>query len=183
MRRYAWIVITVSLWTTACNTAPFGTVVGSGVRVTQEMPVGEFTSIEVGQAIQVDVSRDEECAVSLTADDNLFPHIKVTTEGGTLRIFQSARAVQLQQPIQAKVKMPNLEGVYLSGSSQATVREFKSPTDFKARLTGASVLKGTLEASRVEVDANGASKVSLKGAANGADLKATGASQLDLSDF
>src|SRR5262249_44154794 len=62
-------------------------------------------------------------------------------------------------------------------------REFKSPTDFKARLTGASVLKGTLEASRVEVDANGASKVSLKGAANGADLKATGASQLDLSDF
>jgi RNA polymerase sigma factor (sigma-70 family) len=155
----------------------------SGKEVTRELKIADFTALDVSGIFRVNVSRADGFRVAVTAEEALFPHVKVVKKGGTLHLSldTQGKSVRTQQPLQVTITMPRLEGVRLSGVSRVAVTGFKSDGNFQASLSGASRLQGTLTAGGVKIASSGASRVSLAGSARDAKLSAGGASRLDLA--
>jgi RNA polymerase sigma factor (sigma-70 family) len=157
---------------------------GSGHAVTRKMDFADFTTVEVSNVFRVEITRADSFATAVTADDNLFPYIKVTKEGSTLRIALDASQKSVwATTLKASIAMPALEGVSLSRASQATLKGFKSAKGFKASVTGACRLDGDIEAGQVDLDVVEAGTVTLKGAARGARISASRACSLFLDDL
>jgi RNA polymerase sigma factor (sigma-70 family) len=157
---------------------------GSGKEVTQDMKMADFTSVEVGGPFHVEITRGKEFRVTVTADDNVMPYVKVARKGSGLEIGLDSKGLSFQNvTLKAAVVMPALEKVSAAGASHVSVRGFKSEKDCKVEVSGASHLSGDIQAQTVNLEASGASHISLKGSAKRAHLTASGASHLALSDF
>ncbi len=157
---------------------------GSGKEETRDMKMADFTAVEVGGPFHVDITQAKEFRVTVTADDNVMPYVKVTRKGSALEIGLDGKGLSIQNvTLKAAVTMPALEKVSAAGASHVSVRAFKSEKDCKVEASGASHLSGDLQARAVDLDASGASHVSLKGSAKRARLTASGASHLALLDF
>jgi hypothetical protein len=77
--------------------------------------------------------------------------------------------------------MPELTGLALSGASRGNLDGFRSTRLVEIDVSGASQLRGRIEAGDGRVKASGASQVDLSGSANNVTVEASGASQLHLS--
>jgi RNA polymerase sigma factor (sigma-70 family) len=157
---------------------------GSGKEATRELKLSDFTAVDVGNVFQVEITRATSFRVTITADDNVLPYVKATKDGAALKIgLDGARRNFQNVTLKAVVTMPALEGVSVSGAGKVTIGGFKSEKDCKLRASGASSLKGDLQAGTADVGATGASHISLKGSAREARLSGEGASHLALAEF
>jgi RNA polymerase sigma factor (sigma-70 family) len=157
---------------------------GSGKLITKEMKVGEFTSVDVSNAFSVNIIQGQSFQITVNADDNLFSYIKVVNEDAGLRVFLDAKNKSFQNAtLEAAITMPSLSGLNLGGACRAAIKGFKGIKSFRAKVGGASHLKGDIEAAELRLDANGASRIELNGLAKSATLSATGASWLRLADL
>jgi RNA polymerase sigma factor (sigma-70 family) len=157
---------------------------GSGKAVTKEMDLADFTAVDVRSVFRIEITQADKFRTAITADDNLFPYIKVVKEGSTLRISLDTKEKSISaKTLKATITMPALEAVTLGGASQVTFKGFKSAKRFKAKVTSASRLNGEIEADQLNLDAIGAGRATLKGSAKKARISATQASSLRLDDF
>jgi RNA polymerase sigma factor (sigma-70 family) len=158
---------------------------GSGKAVTKEMNLSDFTAVDVRSVFQVEITRADEFRTAITADDNLFPYIKVVKEGSTLRISldSKGKSITTTKALKAAIAMPALEAVTLGGASRVTFKDFKSAKSLKVKVTSASRLDGEIKASQINLDATDAATVTLKGSAKKARISATQASTLHLGDL
>jgi RNA polymerase sigma factor (sigma-70 family) len=157
---------------------------GSGKEATKEFKVSGFTTVEVGDVFQVEITQADSFRTTITADDNVLPFVNAVKEGNTLKIRLDGQNRSFQNvTLKASVAMPSLEGVTLRGASHVTLGGFKSATDFKVRASEASKLQGEIQAGDADLEAAGASHVTLKGSAKKTRLSAKEASQLALTDF
>jgi serine/threonine-protein kinase len=181
MRTSALAMLLFCFIALGCATAE--TVTGSGQLVTKELNLADFTGVDISSAFTVEITQGAAFKVSITTDDNVMEHIKVTKEGSALKIGMTPNQAYRNVTLKAAITMPTLQAVNLAGATNATVQGFKSTEPFKANLVGASTLKGRIDADSVEIDAVGGSKATLEGSAKSGQLKAVGASQLNLADF
>jgi hypothetical protein len=176
---------------------------GSGVLVTEDMDFGDFTRVEVGYAFQVEIVQSDQFSVSITADDNLFEYIRVSRQGSTLKIGVQPAVMFRSATYRAKVTMPQLLSLELSGATQGTVSGFQSTEDLDIEVSGASSLEleeilagdttfdvsgaskiiGEIAAHDVNFDISGASTVRLLGMADDIKLDLSGASHVEMADF
>lgn len=182
MKTRAWATLLVCLLAAAPGCAR-DQVVGSGKPVTKEFNVADFDAVDISSTFHVEITRGDSFRVAVTADDNVMEHVKVAKQGSTLKIALAPDMNYRDVTLKATIAMPALQAVDVSGASQATLKGFKSTESFKAKLVGASKLDGKIEAGKVDIEATGASTVSLEGSAKDAKLSAVGASQLQLGDF
>ncbi|MBI5303162.1 MAG: DUF2807 domain-containing protein [Chloroflexi bacterium] len=160
-------------------------VVGSGKLLTKNFQFNDFTEVQVGNAFQVEITRADTFSVSVTTDDNLFDHLRVEKQGNALRIFFAPDITvrQMSRESQAKITLPALERLNLSGATTGAISGFKSAQSFDANISGASKLSGDIEVGNARIEASGASSVTLSGSAKNTTLIASGASQLNLANF
>jgi RNA polymerase sigma factor (sigma-70 family) len=159
------------------------TIRGSGKEITQELKLAGFTSVNVESVFHVEVTQGKEFRVAVTTDDNVMSHVNVTKDGSALRVgLESGKQIQ-NVTLKAVIIMPSLEGLNVSGASHATVTGFKSEKDCRLRTSGASHLKGDLQADKLDLEASGASHVALKGSAKKVRIAADGASHVEMADF
>ncbi len=157
---------------------------GSGKEATRELKLSDFTTVDVGDAFQVEVTRGKSFRVTITADDNVLPHVQATKDGPTLKVGLDRAGRSFQDvTLKAAVTMPALEGVRASGASRVTIAGFNSARDCKLRASGAGSLTGDLEAQAVDLAATGAGRISLTGSAREARISGEGAGCLALADF
>jgi len=172
---------------------------------TEQMDFRDFTHIDAGYACELEVSCSDSYSVSITAGDNLIKSVKVDKQDGTLRIRRTLSSLRGLIPgtYQAKITMPVLERLDLSGASKGTVTGFSSKGNFitslngasalaildmsagdmKFKLAGASKVTGQAKGADAEFNLSGASRVELEGSANKIVIDAAGASHLDLAGF
>jgi hypothetical protein len=155
---------------------------GSGQTTTKSFELSDFTGVNVSNAIRATIKQGESYSVSVTADDNLWDHMKVRTNGKTLELGLQPGAYN-NTHISAEITMPALDSLTLSGASQGTVNGFKSTSPLAMDLSGASRASGDAQAASAEISLSGASNISLSGAANSLSLDASGASRADLASF
>jgi hypothetical protein len=164
-----------------------------------------FSKIEVGSAFEVEVVQSSTWSVVLTAQEKLFEQIAVTKSGDTLEINLEwgwgtwVSSWGYQRP-KARITVPELSVLKLSGASKGSARGFKSDHDTDVFLSGASSLDidieaagsgievsgasrltGRLKANDVRLQVNGASNATLSGSAVTIDLDASGASRAELT--
>ncbi len=158
-----------------------GVVVGSGKLATQEFTFSDFKQVDVGSAFEVEITQADSYRVSITADDNLFEHIRVVKEGGTLKIGLKAITNLGPVTLKAEVTMPQLQGLEFSGATRGTVSGFSSTENLDVEVSGASRVELVeMSAGDVKFDVSGASKVTGDLIAGNADFDVSGASSVQL---
>ena len=160
-------------------------ITGSGNVVTQEETFTGFDKVDVSHTFKVDISQGHTFSVVIRVDDNLVEYLEVVKRGSTLKIgLKPGRPYNIRKAtMEAEVTMPELTGLELSGASQGTITGFKSTKRLDADVSGASQLRGDIEAGDARFDVSGASQVTLSGSGQDVTIDASGASIVELADF
>jgi len=152
--------------------------------VTREEAFTGFDKVDVSHAFQVDVSQGDTFSVVIRIDDNLVQYLDVVKEGNTLKIgLKPGWETIRPRTEQAKITMPELTGLILSGASRGTITGFKSAEGLSLNVSGASSLQGDIEAGDASFSASGSSKVTLNGSAQDVMIDASGSSEFNLADL
>lgn len=188
MRRifFAIFAIPLTIGTTAGCTClnPFhDTITGSGVLTTIRKDFVDFSRIELSHSFRGTINRAEGYQIELRTDDNIVPYLLVSKIGETLKISLESGHDYQHTTLQADITLPDLRGLKLSGASTAETSGFSSYHAFDSRISGASMLSGSLFAGDMDLSLSGASRLSLKGKGGKLRIDASGASSLDLGDF
>ena len=183
------------------STGGLGQVIGSGEPVTKYYDFTGFTKVAVDSGFTVDIDYAETSEVSVTVDDNLVKeHLKVELDGDTLRIGLADLWQYRDVTLRARVVMPRITGLEVSGASSVQVTRFASgdPLELSASgasavhlgpvragavtldVSGASRVEGSASLGEVAGEVSGASAVGLAGSADGLRLEASGGSRLEL---
>ena len=141
--------------------APAGQVEGSGNPVTQEFDYENFTAVNVGNSCKLEITPGDAYSVSVTIDDNLVEYLVVEEERRSLRISLQPDQRYSNVTFEAKIVMPDLQSVSLEGASQGAVSGFQELESPILVVAGASKLTGDLQATNLNVTAEGASTVSV----------------------
>lgn len=158
-------------------------VIGSGKLATEDFNFSGFTKVEAHNGFQVELTKSSTFSIEITADDNVHEYIEVTKSGETLKIGlewgRSYRPVTLK----AKITMPDLYRINLSGGSRASIIGFSSSHDFSVELSGGSRVTGNITAGDANFELSGGSRVNLEGTGDDLVVSGSGGSQLDLEAF
>lgn len=174
----------------------------TGPPVTRSYDLTDFTIIEIGHAFKLEVTPADTYSITINASESLFEHIKVTKSGDRLEISIDRLFFHFNRSPRAKITMPELRGLHLSGASEGNVTGFRSSQDFvltlsgaseldldmemgafESEITGASKLSGYLKATNSDIELSGASEIELGGSGGNTRIDASGASQINLADF
>ncbi len=155
---------------------------GSGNLVTEEKDFTDFMIVEAGWDFEVEITQSDSYSVDITADDNLFDYLEISKTGNTLTIGMKRSVIGT---LEARITMPDLYELKLSGGSHGTLQEFTSSHEFSVDLSGGSHLSGDFTTSEdAQFTLSGGSHLTgLAGAANDLTISGSGGSHLDLSDF
>jgi len=179
-----FVLFVVSLLA-GCALIPEVSITGSGNVVTQEFALTGFDKVDVSNAFTAEITQGDSFSVVIRTDDNLVQYLEVIKRGSTLKIgLKPGRSYSIRKAtMKAKVSMPELTGLDLSGASHGTITGFESTNALDVDLSGASSLRGDIEAGDARFDISGASHVTLSGSARDATIDASGASSVDLGGF
>jgi len=157
---------------------------GSGNVVTREEAISDFDKVDISHSFDVDIKQGEAFSVLIRVDDNLVEQLQVEKFGSTLKIgLKPGVSIVSNATLEAEITMPELTGVDISGASNATISGFKSTKNLNVDLSGASSLRGDIEAGDTSIDLSGSSEATMTGSGANLTLDASGSSDVDLSDF
>ena len=185
MRKAITVIMLVSVLISAalfmgCSTTTPGNV------VTEEKDFSNFTRVDVSGTFNVEITQSDSFSTVITADTSFYDYVEVAKSGDTLKIFLNPRHTFTDftlraRTLEAKITMPALYGLRLSGASKGAVSGFKSSHDFTLAVSGASSMNlNDIQVGNVELEISGASKVNGKIDAGNVNLKISGASQVEL---
>lgn len=156
----------------------------SGTTVTESFDLAGFDAVRLSHAFDAEVVRAAEFSVEVTIDDNLRDRLIVEVRGDTLHIgLESGTSIRGNVTLDARVTLPELAELRLSGASRARLSGFDAAGDVVLRASGASRIQGELAAQTVAINLSGASSAEIVGSAETATFEASGASRFDLADF
>lgn len=173
-----------------------------GPVVTRDFEISDFTAVDISHAFTVDIVPSQAYKVSITANDNLFDNMEVSKSGTTLKISLKDPVHFGPITLKARVGMPELTALSISGATKGTALGFKSDKDFSLKVSGASRLdmdmetgkftadisgassaNGVLKARDSKFDVSGACRIKLNGSADNTTLGLSGASTADMPGF
>jgi hypothetical protein len=174
----------------------------------REFNLSGFTRINVRFAMEVEIVKSDSYSVSVSGSDMLVDNIDVSLEGDRLIIGYKLNLISFfTAPFtraHARITLPELRELNITGAVRGTVKGFDSPGDFALSVAGASRLdisdmsSGSMKwdisgashidgqvkiAGDVDIRVAGATRVELKGSAQDLNIEATGASHIDLKDL
>lgn len=175
-------IAVIALVSAACN--GLGTAItGSGRPVTKTYDFVGFTGVSGMSAFHVEITQGPAFHVEVTTDDNLAEYLRVEKSGSTLQLHTAPNLSLRNVTLTAKVTMPELAELRMSGATDASVTGFQSDKPLTIELSGASRLKGDLNVGDSNVQISGASQARLRGKAKKLTVSASGASQVEFAEF
>lgn len=153
---------------------------GSGKIAMREYRLSGFTAIRAAR-FDIEIIRSDTYGVTVRADDNVIDRLAVRASGKTL-VLGTKPMFWFFGPLtlEATVKMPALTTINLSDAATARVSDFRGVGSLDLELSGASEMRGNIEAEAISFLASGASRVRLGGSAGRVTIEGSGASKLDL---
>ena len=137
-----------------------GCVQGQGPVTSETREVGAFSRIEASAGIRVVVRIGPSEAIEVTAQENLLPVIATDLRGDTLSIEASEDFTTLE-PVTITVVVPALDGITLSGGSQAVIDGLDAES-LELRIRGGAQVTAAGSVDSVELDAGGGATASLE---------------------
>ena len=117
----------------------------SGNIITEDKDFSDFSRVDVGGAFDVVIEQSNSYSVTISADEDYFDYIIVNKTGDTLKISIEPHHTFTDftigaRALKAEITMPTLNGLLISGATQATITGFQSSEDFQVEVSGASSL-------------------------------------------
>jgi hypothetical protein len=139
------------------NVFPFiSSIKGSGNEVTRTFDYQGFSAIDAGYGFNLDVTQGNEYSIILFVDDNVEDKLRVSKSGDTLKIsLEPGSYANLN--LNAKITMPSLNSLELSGGARGNISGFSSTHDFNLDLSGGSGANIDGLAGDLKIDASGGS--------------------------
>jgi len=147
-----------------------------------------FNEVRVSSKFRVFIEQGDEYEVMLKGNERDLDDIYIRRNGNSLQVKHRDHEWGWWDPdtwkddIALYVKMPNLEGLDLSGACKAKIAGFKEG-DLEIELTGASEIDANISPDYLTLDLVGASKVTLDGEARKVKVDMAGASKIKAYDF
>ena len=151
MKRATVAVLTTLIVSLVLMVGCEGVVVGSGDLKTETYNFSDFTTIEAHKGFQLELTRSSTFSVEITTDDNLIEYLEVDKSGTTLKISLQQNRLYTSATLRAKITMPDLNRLDLSGGSQADVTGFDLSHDLSVELSGGSRVTGDISADDVDL--------------------------------
>ncbi|MFZ4583322.1 MAG: GIN domain-containing protein [Paludibacter sp.] len=144
--------------------------------------VDRFTSIEVSDNIEVELTQDSVKQFVVSAPENVHSQIITEVIDGKLKIY--TEKFLLNFPVKIKINTDSIYEIRGSGAAQiSTTSTFKSPY-LAIKLSGASQSDLNFEVSGdTQVDLSGASNANIEGTSLKLNIDASGASKFNGSSF
>lgn len=181
-----FIVVTLTaLLLTSCNyNVNLKSITGSGDVVKENRTVTEsFKSIEISNAIDLEIEQSDKTEIIVEADDNLISKIRTRIENGVLIIdcdYNSFLDVESKKVI---VKMPLIEELKASSSSSISSNNTWKGEEIAIRASSAANIKLTLEFERVNAKASSAGTIVLYGLALDLNANSSSGSEIDADEL
>ena len=93
---------------------------GSGNRIRQMRPAGEFTRVIADDAMDVEIRIGPRASIEIEGDDNLIDRVSAEAEKGTLHL-RVRGSYRVREPMVARITVPQLERVDLEASGNARI--------------------------------------------------------------
>jgi hypothetical protein len=155
-----------------------GSVRGSGVVVSENRQLEDFSSIEINYPAEVTVQQGTTTSVKVEAEDNLLPQLVMRTSGDTLYIENSqrdwGRRVNPTRPVRITMTVKDLQRVDFP--SAGTLRVGKFQTDrLEVSISGAGTIDlANLTARSLSIDLSGAGSITASGSADTLNVDISG---------
>jgi hypothetical protein len=134
---------------------------GNGDIKTETRPIGDFTTLEATGAYEVTWTHGAP-ALQITADSNLLKHIETDVDGKKLDI-EWEKQLRPTRKIKVRISSSELVGAELNGAVRLNAADMRT--------------------SNFVLEANGATRVELKGTLDGLAASMNGASRLDAEEL
>ncbi len=174
-------MVPVIIFLTGCSAiSPLS---GSGNVITKEMGFSDFTSVEISNGFTAEIIQSDTYNITFTADDNLFPYLKVQYNYSKLKIYLEPFYSLAFSTKRVRITMPSIRALNMSLGSTGTIRGFSSLEDFNLKLSSASRLDGDLQANNTVFKLSAGSSVSLEGSATNMTINGSVGSKAILDNF
>lgn len=138
-----------------------------------------FEAIELSNAFDVYLTQSNEESVAVSASEPKFrENIKVEVKGGVLiiRYDNKGKWNTGNKKLKAYISFKQLSKLNVSGACDVYIVDDWKADNLKLDLSGASNLKGKMEAQKLMIDLSGASDLTLTGTVGQLNIEASGAS-------
>lgn len=164
---------------------PSESITGSGTPVTHQYDIKDFDRLVISNAFKADVTEGDTFVVEVTVDDNLEQYLDVSKQGDTLTVgLKPGLNLGLNRAtMRATITLPGLRAIEANGASQVTLGGFESNDSLDVQASGASTVRGDIQAGDTTFDVSGASTVRFNGQGDNGSVTVSGASTADLADF
>src|SRR5690606_5258215 len=138
-----------------------------------------FTAINISNACDVYLTQGNEASVAVSASESKFREdIRVEVKGEVLVIKYDGKGKWLSgnKKLKAYISFKQLNKIDVSGACDVYIVGNWKTENLKMVLSGASNLKGKIDAQKLMVNLSGASDLTLSGSAGQLDVRVSGAS-------
>jgi hypothetical protein len=179
MRRYIFLLLTLSFFLGGCRYMWGKRVTGNGVIRTEERTVSDFKNVEVSGAIKVYVSQGPVKPVRIEGDENLLQYIEIRQLGDRLEVG-TRRGFNLHPSGDMKIYVtaPVYNEIEVSGACDIIgMMKIVNPENLSLSASGAGNIKMEVDAPKLSAEITGSGSIDLKGQTKDADLQLSGAAE------
>lgn len=181
MHRRACVTLLALAGASGCSLVPV--VSGSGTIVESTPEVTPFDSVEVTAAFEVTLRVSDRHEVVLRTDDNLLELVEITVTDGRLSLG-AERGVR-HATLEAEMTVPadGLRDITLDAAASMTSIEPLTPDQLSLRASGASRAFLVVDVPSLDIEAESASVVNVRGTTETVAVEADGASTARLDQL
>ncbi len=166
----------------ACGNLGLGEA-GSGRLETVEPDVPEYSRLVAESSFRVTVRAGDGYDLVVRADDNVIDDVSASVSGGALTLGLAGRYRDVTLEAEVEVPADGLTAIGASGASQVVVPDRLLTDAFDVDASGASEVTLQLETDELTASASGASTVEVTGTGGRLEAAASGSSTLSLGQF
>jgi hypothetical protein len=171
-----WVLVVMGVISmTACNKIR---IEGNHNQSVETRAMSGFSQVRMADNFEVDIHKDSVSRVEIHAETNIIPHIKTEISGNVLNI--GTKGKHLLKPttgIHVDVFLPDLTGIYLSGSGSITTDTFATQT-MDANISGSGNVILRTQAQQLYADISGSGSMELVGSAHTSELTISGSGDI-----
>ncbi len=176
MKKLATILFAMSIFL-AGTTSIF-----SADRTTKKYDYKDFSKVEAGSGMLLNINQSSSYSISVNADQEDFEYLKVEKKGNSLMFYIDKNNYHRHGEIRISIEMPSLTGIDLSGGAQGKL-SMDTKENFEGELSGGAEISGKLSCKDINFEISGGSVINLSGTASDLTADASGGSIYHLKDF
>jgi len=157
------IFIFILMVLTSCTySQSFVPVRGHGISIDRNFEVSDFHGIDVSGGFDVTLVQGNSESLILTAQENLFDHITVKVDNGTLKIY-TRNNIMSTQPMKALITFKSIDNLNVSGGGDVTGKTPINVEELSAYISGGGDFFSIVNSDKMDYNISGGGDAEIKG--------------------